>query len=139
MKRLKITLLASALALSVAMPAFANEAKPTVAPIEQFTAADMQLMFEQDAQPMQLAALSQQEMKETEGAWWVYAARMGYGGLSSGIRYGVSNWGTSQYSAWGQVRAVGYGAVGGLLFGWRPWSAATFGAAAGAAGQRWGW
>ncbi|MEQ1603205.1 MAG: hypothetical protein ABL885_15730 [Methylophilaceae bacterium] len=30
---------------------------------------DMQAAFQQDAQPMQMAALSGQEMKETQGAW----------------------------------------------------------------------
>jgi hypothetical protein len=30
---------------------------------------DMQAAFQQDAQPMQMAALSGQEMKATEGAW----------------------------------------------------------------------
>ena len=32
-------------------------------------ALDMQAAFQQDTQPMQLAALSGQEMKATEGAW----------------------------------------------------------------------
>ena len=37
-------------------------------------ALDMQAAFQQDAQPMQLAALSGQEMKATEGAWgWASA------------------------------------------------------------------
>lgn len=136
MKSLKTSMFTGVLAASLAMPAFANNAPAT--PLPQFTDQDTQMLFEQDAKPMQLAALSQQEMKETEGAWIVWGARMGFGGLSSGVRYGVSNWGTPQYSAWGHVRAVGYGAVGGL-FGWNSWSSATLGAAAGAAGQRWGW
>ena len=37
-------------------------------------ALDMQAAFQQDTQPMQLAALSGQEMKETEGAWGWLAA-----------------------------------------------------------------
>ena len=132
--KLKSTLFAGVLVASLAAPAFANDA-PLAAPLPQFTAADTQMLFEQDVKPMQLAALS---AKETEGAWLVWGARMGFGGLSSGVRYGVSNWGTPQYSAWGHSRAVGYGAAGGLL-GWNSWSSATLGAAAGAAGQRWGW
>jgi len=119
----------------------AMEASPlAAAPINAVTQDDLVILFgaEQAAEPMQLAALSDAEMRETEGAWAIYLARMGYGGLASGIRYAVSNWGTPQYSAWGNLRAVGYGAVGGL-FGWNSWSAATLGAAVGAAGQRWGW
>ncbi len=117
--------------------AWANNQETTLlAPV--FEADELSAAFEQSAEPMQMLALSEQEMKETEGAWVVYAARAGYGGVSSGIRYAVSNYGTPQYSAWGNVRAVGYGAIGGL-FGWNSWSSATFGAAAGAAGQRWVW
>jgi len=32
-----------------------------------FTSTEMSLLFEQDAQPLQLAALSEQEMQTTEG------------------------------------------------------------------------
>lgn len=40
-------------------------------------AIDMQLAFQQDAQPMQVAALSGQEMTATEGAWgWVRVYRV---------------------------------------------------------------
>jgi len=81
MKRLKVTLFASLMVLGVSLSAFANEAQPiNVAPaetIQQFTDADMQLVFEQDTQPMQLAALSQTEMKETEGAWLPIAVTFG--------------------------------------------------------------
>lgn len=65
--KLKSTLFAGVLAASLAVPAFANNAAE-VSPLPQFTAADTQMLFEQDAMPMQLAALSQQEMMETEGA-----------------------------------------------------------------------
>jgi outer membrane lipoprotein SlyB len=34
------------------------------------SAVDMQAAFQQDAQPMQMAALSGQEMRATEGAFW---------------------------------------------------------------------
>ncbi len=67
MKFFKTTLLAGVLSINMAAPVFANQA-PTTKPIQQFTAADTQSLFEQDAKPMQLAALSQTEMKETEGA-----------------------------------------------------------------------
>lgn len=71
MKELKSILLASALSGSIAMPALASDAQPAPAPVH-FTTAEAHSIFEQDAKPMQLAELSQQEMKETEGAWiWV--------------------------------------------------------------------
>jgi hypothetical protein len=67
MKFFKTTLLVGVLSINMAAPVFANQA-PITEPIQQFTAADTQSLFEQDAKPMQLAALSQTEMKETEGA-----------------------------------------------------------------------
>ena len=67
MKFFKTTFLAGVLSINMAAPVFANQA-PITEPIQQFTAADTQSLFEQDAKPMQLAALSQTEMKETEGA-----------------------------------------------------------------------
>ena len=49
---------------------------------------DMQLAFQQDKQPMQVAALSGQEMKATEGAWGWFAA------------YQVAVYAYRVYSAW---------------------------------------
>ena len=63
--KLKSTVIAGMLAASIAAPAFANEA--VTAPLPQLTMQDAQALFEQDAKPMQLVALSSQEMKETEG------------------------------------------------------------------------
>jgi len=74
------------------VPAFANEG--TVAtPLPQFTAADTQMLFEQDAKPMQLAVLSQQEMKETEGAviWFAPVAWAGARYALTGFtRHGIN-------------------------------------------------
>ena len=72
---MKLNLFAGVLAASLAVPALANE-DVLVASVPEFTAADTQQLFEQDARPTQLAALSQQEMMETEGAYWplVYGA-----------------------------------------------------------------
>lgn len=44
----------------------------TRGPIAVFNQTDINLMFEPSNSPMQLATLSRQEMKETEGAWWRY-------------------------------------------------------------------
>ena len=74
---MKLNLFAGVLAASLAVPALANEGALD-APVPEFTAADTQQLFEQDARPMQLAALSQQEMVETEGAF-------GFGGAAIGV------------------------------------------------------
>lgn len=71
MKLLKSTVIATALSASLVAPAIANESPSAAA--TQFSATDMRQMFEQDARPMQVAALSQKEMKETEGAWVAHA------------------------------------------------------------------
>lgn len=100
--KLKSTLFAGLLAASLAVPAFANDA-PVATPLPQFTTADAQKLFEQDAKPMQLAALSQQEMKETEGAWiWFFYA-------AAPTFYWTANWMNSSGwraipSAWHRVR-----------------------------------
>jgi len=90
--KLKSTLFAGVLAASLAVPAFANEGA-VAAPLPQFTAADTQMLFEQDARPMQLAALSQQEMKETEGAviWFAPVAWAGARYALTGFtRHGIN-------------------------------------------------
>lgn len=103
MTTLKQSLLASILSASLAIPAFANDA-PVATPLLQFTAADTQMLFEQDAKPMQLAALSQQEMKETEGAF-----------IWNGIIGGAIGLGTYAYNNWGNM-TVG-GALGSTALG----------------------
>ncbi len=100
--KFKSTLFAGLLAASLVAPAFANE-ETVAAPLPQFTAADAQMLFDQDAAPMQLAALSQQEMKETEGAWiWFFYA-------AAPTFYWTANWmNTSGWrvipSVWHRVR-----------------------------------
>lgn len=53
--------------------------------VDTFTDTDLQALFEVADKPMQLAALSEQEMKETEGAWvWnTVAWTVGGGGLGT--------------------------------------------------------
>ena len=62
-----------ALAISANFMSFANaEIKPAVAEqtIETFTTADIEKVFGQkDQKSFEVAALTRQEMKETEGAW----------------------------------------------------------------------
>lgn len=69
--RLKHAAVALAAAGVLSTQAYASEAQINVAaqPVAAFSENDMQTLFETSGRPMQLAALSQQEMKETEGAW----------------------------------------------------------------------
>jgi hypothetical protein len=115
MKFFKTTLLAGVLSINMAAPVFANQA-PITEQIQPFTAADTQSLFEQDAKPMQLAALSQTEMKETEGAW----VQFGIGGALGGAGYA---WGVYQGNyAWNTRNFIGNVGTGALIGG-------TFGAA----------
>lgn len=107
--KLKSTLFAGVLAASLALPAFAEEA-PAWDALPQFTAVDTQMLFEQDAMPMQLAALSPQEMKETEGAWIPFAFYYYGPALAGGVSWlATSGWRTipgvyhntrQRYSRW---------------------------------------
>jgi hypothetical protein len=111
--KLKSTLFAGLLAASLAVPAFANDAA-VAAPLPQFTAADTQMLFEQDAEPMQLAALSSQEMKETEGAWVNFAL----GGAASFGMYAITNYATNRPITWqGSLYSIGTGALTGGMGG----------------------
>ncbi|MCL2644735.1 MAG: hypothetical protein FWD51_04660 [Betaproteobacteria bacterium] len=76
--KMKSIVLAAALSVSFATTAFAGEAQqlsslqtaPAAVAQQTFDAADMQQLFGQESRSMQLATLSQQEMRETEGAFW---------------------------------------------------------------------
>ena len=104
MKLLKTTLLVSALSLGGVAPTFANESQTAVLP--QFSPTDVKLVFETDAKPMELAALSQQEMKETEGAWWpivYYGGAMFLANAPRIYQYGTNMVSTSAYQPWGHA------------------------------------
>ncbi len=94
--------------------AYATEAQveaaiPPAQTAAVFTDADFQALFEPTDQPMQLAALSEQEMRETEGAWWLMPI---LGGVGSGLTYWYNN--PSRNLA-GLTVAVTTGAMGGAL------------------------
>ncbi|WP_449191552.1 hypothetical protein [Thauera sp.] len=77
MKQFKHAAVALAMVGMLSAQANASEAQvqnlQAAQPIAAFSQTDIDAMFEQAGQPMQLAALSQQEMRETEGAWvWLY-------------------------------------------------------------------
>lgn len=88
----------------------ADKMTPQVA----FSDADMQTMFEPTASSMQVAALSQQEMKETEGAYLanVAGAVVGLAGYGAFCTIGRS------CSVLGALSAAGMGAIS-------PWRGAT--------------
>jgi len=50
-----------------------SSAETQIQSAEILTAIDMQAAFKQDSKPMELASLSGQEMKETEGAFLPFA------------------------------------------------------------------
>ena len=70
----------------VSTQAYAGESAVSTAPLSPqlstFSQDDINSMFEASGKPMQLAALSKQEMKDTEGAWGPVGAIIGgLGGL----------------------------------------------------------
>ena len=122
MKRLKTTVLAGVLGVVMTVPVFANESPSRVAPLPQFSAADAELIFEADAtKPMQLAALSQQEMVETEGAFLPWVIRGGVMGSIGGVGNALNSYNNGN-RGWSVVRAGGIGfavgATGGIASRW---------------------
>ncbi len=83
------------------VPAQSVQMQSSFAPVV-FSQADIQGMFEQGSKPMQLAALSPQEMKETEGAWW-FIYYWGPAILSGSVWLANSGWRTIP-SVWHRVR-----------------------------------
>ena len=109
--KLKTTFFAGLLAASFVVPAFANDA-PVATPLPQFTAADTQMLFEQDEMPMQLAALSQQEMKETEGAFLPVLFILGSAAVSAWGYHATSYYNTGSIgSTSGAMWAAGIGGL----------------------------
>lgn len=95
-----------------------------VQPTVIFAETDMQAMFEGSDKPMQLAALSGQEMKETNGAYWNYVI----GGVAGGFYNGIGYYSTTSNTTWGGwATAVGTGVVGGAVGAIPWWSAPIWG------------
>ncbi len=69
---------------------------PQAVPVATFSQSDLNTLFDQAEKPMQLAALSGQEMKETEGAfgWWgaAFGGLGGFGGFFLNNRISGSSW-----------------------------------------------
>lgn len=125
------TLFAAALiaACAISQPVLAAATESATQPTLNtlvLESTDLSFAFEQTTQPLQMATLSEQEMKETEGAWVVIASRAGWGALGGFSSYWGQYSATGQWSTSGLFRSVGGGAVGGL-FGVNPASAALIG------------
>ena len=116
MKKAKFTLFGSLLAAAIAMPALAN-GLPGVG-TSPFTTADAAMLFEQDGRPMQLAALSDKEMKETDGAVVPFAIGALAGGAVGGVGYAIGAYnGNHEWSTTSFVGNVATGALIGSTFG----------------------
>jgi len=104
------TIAASILALIIASPAFGKMPYPGFE-------RDMALAFENDGEPMELALLSEQEMRETKGAWfYLYGQLFGGSILGSTVYFlelfdaspGSFSWdGLSAYMTVGALAGVG--------------------------------
>ena len=77
-------------------------------------AFESQVFHTQADAPMQLAELSSQEMKETEGAWGSVGAFIGGGGIGYMLNQQLSG---SRFSPTAFTLAVGAGAFGGATAG----------------------
>lgn len=99
--------------------AYANDAASEPPIAAAFTETDLSALFEQTDKPMQLAALSQQEMKETDGAWLLNFAGGILGGFSGAYGYMTSSAynrnANPSSAAWGLTRSIAVGAGTGAI------------------------
>ena len=132
------TIIALSAAGMFSTQAFAAEAGVKVSMTPQtpgaFSQNDINGMFETTGKPMQLAALSKKEMKETEGAIWPYVVGAALGAVSYGafctIGKSCSTLGFVRSAAMGAASPIraGAGAVAGI---WAVNRAVGFGVANG--------
>jgi len=95
--QLKHTVVALAAAGLLSVQAHAGEMQVEAAiqpaqTVAAFTDADLQALFEASDKPMQLAALSQQEMRETEGALLPFLIGAGIGLATYAAPLAISAW-----------------------------------------------
>ena len=108
MSKFKHAALALAAASLMAGQAHANEDQAQslqAKPAATFSQEDIHAMFEQSGPSMQLAALSGQEMNETEGAWFWFAplAVMFMVNAPRITQFGITALSTSAYQPWGHA------------------------------------
>jgi hypothetical protein len=118
MKQFKHAALAMAMASLLSAQAHASESqalKPEDAKPIIFSQTDANVIFDQTGKPMQLAALSQQEMKDTQGAWIWWAASGAVGGAVNTAGYIMNNpnW-TYGGAGYALLSGVGGGLIAGL-------------------------
>jgi len=117
MKKLKhaaIALVAIKLMTSYALASEAP-AEPTQTPtVSPFSQPEITSMFDRSEKPLEIAALSEQEMRETEGAVWQYAI-----GAASGFGfYAATNWYNNRPITWqGSIHSLATGAITGGVGG----------------------
>ena len=116
--QLKHTVVALAAAGLLSAQAHAGEMQVETAiqpaqTVAAFTDADLQALFEASDKPMQLAALSQQEMRETEGALWVFNALGGAVGGIAGLTGYINQ--NRNPTPLGALSAFGLGALTGAI------------------------
>jgi len=92
MKKGLSTTATSILALSLASPSFGKASYPGFE-------RDMALAFENDGEPMELALLSDQEMRETKGAVFSIWAQYFFGGVAGATVYIMENLGSGRFYA----------------------------------------
>lgn len=119
--KMKLNVLGFIVAASVTVPVLANE-RPEVPHVPQFSEVDTQTLFEQGEYPLQLAKLSGEEMKETEGAWVQFAigGAIGAAGYGWGYYRGNYAWNTASFLGnvgTGALIGGGFGALGSLASG----------------------
>ncbi|MDO5058195.1 MAG: hypothetical protein Q4E06_12875 [Lautropia sp.] len=104
-----------------------------------FSQQDINGLFDQADKPMQLAALSRQEMKETEGAWVQWAGMAALGGVMNTATYigSNSNW-TYRGAEWAALSGASGALIGGLPIGGAAARAGLAAVGAYTAGQPWG-
>lgn len=132
MNKLNKSLIAALLVGSAVTPVLADQKQATESLV--FEAVDYDALFGSEAKTVEVAALSSEDMKNTEGAWFRYAIGGLVGGVSSGINYGTSV--QSKYrTTTGWALAIGSGTLGGVLGGSSWWSAPIWGAGITAGGS----
>jgi len=104
-----------------------------------FTATEMALLFEQDVRPLQLAALSEQEMQATEGAWGPWGAAIGgisgLAGHTTATMISGNPWSWSRAAQRSAVGALAGATMGPLKLVWGFNSAVAGGAVKGVIAQ----
>jgi hypothetical protein len=107
MSKLKKVAMALGIATLISAQAHANDGPSqnlAVTPAAVFSQAEIQAMFEQGSTPLQLAALSQREMRETEGEWIPFAFYYYGPAIAGGVSWlATSGWRTIP-SVWNNSR-----------------------------------